>query len=86
MSRKYHNRTVFHGDAVGNIVVCDIKVRKHHGKRRLVALWRYPAGVYRMHESEVTIFNGYATFFAGSEHRLFSIPDRLLHKAERSIA
>lgn len=64
-----------YGTPCGSIYLVDIKVRNYHGKKKLVALYRFQASRSRkLEESTVETDGKYVFFNVGKEHTKVYIP------------
>lgn len=65
----------------GSVSIVDIKIRNHHGKKKLVAIWRYKnINCVKLQESEIRFSNGRMIFNTGSEGFINIIPDSIARR------
>lgn len=55
------------GTRCDHVQLCDIRLQNRHGKKSLVAIWRYSRHAKaRFHESPIRFFRGQLLFSSGS--------------------
>lgn len=75
------------GQPCGNVQLCDVKIRMEHGKRKMIAVWRYSQrNCRRFHESPIRICNGRMVFNSGSEETINIVPNHLHQKYAHLLA
>lgn len=74
------------GKPCGAVTLCDVKIRNKHGKKSLVAVWRYSQrNCNKFQESPIRMSNGRMVFDSGSERTINVMPDNLMKKYQHLI-